>query len=61
MDTSEDILQQASPDLVRGSETARTAKAALPKPVTEDDNWCSARTIFFGEKRAPQNGVHAEE
>ncbi|MGY4596434.1 ABC-type spermidine/putrescine transport system permease subunit I [Bradyrhizobium sp. GM22.5] len=32
MDTSEDILQQASPDLVRGSETARRSKAARLSP-----------------------------
>ncbi len=32
MDTSEDILQQASPDLVRGSDTTRAAKAARLSP-----------------------------
>lgn len=32
MDTSEDILQQASPDLVRGSDMARSAKAARLSP-----------------------------
>ncbi|MGY4416689.1 putative spermidine/putrescine transport system permease protein [Bradyrhizobium sp. LB7.1] len=32
MDTSEDILQQASPDLVRGSGTARAAKAPRLSP-----------------------------
>ena len=32
MDTSEDILQQASPDLVRGPETKRAAKSARLSP-----------------------------